>query len=185
MSTATEDRGRGGTGGGPRTRPAAGQSGATRAAPPRAPRATPRRTPARPRSAARTVPPAPRPDPGAAPRMPFVLLILGLLGGALASLLVLRTVLTEDAFAISQLQQENRELANQEEALRERTLHAESPEAVAEAAERLGMEPGEAPLFIELETGEVRGDDSGGSEELPGTGEQAEAGAADSAERAR
>ncbi|WP_046472552.1 hypothetical protein, partial [Allosalinactinospora lopnorensis] len=98
-----------------------------------------------------------RPAPHA-PRMPFVLLILGLLSGALISLLALRTMLIEDAFAISQLQQENRELAEREEALREEVIHLESPEEVAKAAEELGMEPGEAPLFLDLETGEITGD---------------------------
>ncbi|GLU45981.1 hypothetical protein [Nocardiopsis ansamitocini] len=85
------------------------------------------------------------------PRMPFVLLVLGLLGGALVCLLVLRTVLAEDTFEISRLQQENRTLAQQEQALREANLHSETSEAIADAAEELGMEPGEAPRFIEVE----------------------------------
>ncbi|MFC7330254.1 septum formation initiator family protein [Marinactinospora rubrisoli] len=174
MSTATDDRERGGATGARRARPTAGQTGTARTAPPRAPRSTGRRGTARARATGRTTrTSAARHDATAsAPRMPFVLLILGLLGGALASLLVLRTVLTEDAFAISRLQQENRELTNQEEALREENLHAESPETIAERAEELGMEPGEAPLFVSLDSGETWGDDSGGSGDLPGTGEQ-------------
>ncbi|TQN31992.1 hypothetical protein FHX37_1917 [Haloactinospora alba] len=92
-----------------------------------------------------------------APRMPFVLLILGLLGGALVSLLALRTVLIEDAFAISRLEQQNSELSNQEEKLRERVVELESAGSLASSAEELGMEQGEAPVFINLETGEVIG----------------------------
>ncbi|MDA8369925.1 MAG: hypothetical protein M0026_08640 [Nocardiopsaceae bacterium] len=104
-------------------------------------------------------PPAPAKQSAArAPRMPFVLLVLGLLSGALISLLALRSVLIEDAFTISTLQQENKELSNKEEALREEVLGLESPDRIAQEAEDLGMEPGEAPLFIDLETGEVIGE---------------------------
>ncbi|MEY9212998.1 hypothetical protein NI17_002930 [Thermobifida halotolerans] len=92
-----------------------------------------------------------------APRMPFVLLVLGLLGGALVTLLMLHAVLAEDTFEIATLQRENRELGQQEQALREKVMEAESPEAIAEAAEELGMRPGEEPRFLDLETGEVTG----------------------------
>ncbi|MBB4930941.1 cell division protein FtsB [Lipingzhangella halophila] len=97
--------------------------------------------------------------------MPFVLLVLGLLGGALVSLLALRTVLIEDAFAVSQLQEENRELAEREEALREDVVRMESSEAIAEEAENLGMEPGDEPLFLDVETGEISGEDGSGQGE--------------------
>ncbi|TDQ52594.1 hypothetical protein [Actinorugispora endophytica] len=116
--------------------------------------AGPRRAPAR-RTAA-TAPAGARAAEAAhpnAPRMPFVLLVLGLLGGALVTLLMLHAVLAEDTFEISTLQQENRELAQEEQALREMILHAESPDRIAEAAEELGMEPGEAPEFIDLGEG--------------------------------
>ncbi|WP_067967385.1 hypothetical protein [Nocardiopsis trehalosi] len=126
-----------------RTRPA----GRTRAA-----------APARARAGGRGTAAAP-------PRMPFVLLILGLLGGALISLLALRTILIEDAFAISTLQEENAELANQEEALREEVLHAESPDRIAEEAEALGMEQGDAPATLDLETGEFGGADDSAADE--------------------
>ncbi|WP_234401777.1 hypothetical protein [Thermobifida halotolerans] len=89
--------------------------------------------------------------------MPFVLLVLGLLGGALVTLLMLHAVLAEDTFEIATLQRENRELGQQEQALREKVMEAESPEAIAEAAEELGMRPGEEPRFLDLETGEVTG----------------------------
>lgn len=92
------------------------------------------------------------------PRMPFVLLILSLLGGALVSLLALRTVLIEDAFAISQLEQQNSKLSNEEERLREQVVELESAGSLASSAEELGMEQGEPPAFINVETGEVISD---------------------------
>ncbi|QVQ53139.1 hypothetical protein J4H86_04940 [Spiractinospora alimapuensis] len=92
-----------------------------------------------------------------APRLPFVLLILGLLGGAFVSMLVLHTILAQDAFVITELQRENRQLSQQEEALSEEVMEAESPEELARRAEELGMEPGDAPRFLDPETGEISG----------------------------
>ncbi|WP_393916074.1 hypothetical protein [Halostreptopolyspora alba] len=97
--------------------------------------------------------------------MPFVLLVLGLLGGALVSVLALRTVLIEDAFAINQLQQENRKLTEREEELREEVVHLESSERIADEAEELGMEPGEAPRFLNVESGEITGESGSDLEE--------------------
>ncbi|MUL40845.1 hypothetical protein FZ103_06550 [Streptomonospora sp. PA3] len=159
MSSATEESAR-------RRRTAA-------AAPARTP-APPRRPPAPARRTKKGA--APRPAPRA-PRMPFVLLVLGLLGGALISLLALRTVLVADSFTISELQQHNEQLAHQEEALREQVVRLESSERIAEEAEEMGMRPGEAPLFLHLEERRVTGDDGGADSGLPGTGPQPEAGA--------
>ncbi|WP_461001079.1 hypothetical protein, partial [Streptomonospora sediminis] len=123
-----------------------------------------------------------RPAPAArsaprAPRMPFVLLVLGLLGGALISLLALRTVLVADAFTITELQQGNERLAHQEEGLREEVMRLESSERIAEEAEAMGMQPGEAPLFLDLDQRRATGDEGGAPSGLPGTGAQPEAGA--------
>ncbi|WP_159941195.1 MULTISPECIES: hypothetical protein [unclassified Nocardiopsis] len=125
-----------------------------------------RRTPARGRrTATGDAPPgpaAPRTRPAAAaqaraPRIPFVLLILCLLSGALVSLLVLRSVVAEEAFAITSLQAENRELSQQEQQLRRTVANLESPERIAQEAEAMGMEQGEAPLFLDPDKGEVTG----------------------------
>ncbi|MBV2362489.1 hypothetical protein ACFPZ0_27010 [Streptomonospora nanhaiensis] len=164
MSTGTEE---------PGTRRA---RAAAKAPPARTPART-RPAPARRGAAGST---AARPGPAAAaraPRMPFVLLVLGLLSGALISLLALRTVLVADSFAISELQQTNEELAHQEEGLREEVLRLESSERIAEEAEELGMRPGEAPLFMDLDERTVTGDPGGADSGLPGTEAQPEAGA--------
>ncbi len=163
MGTATEDQSRGDT----PARSTTSETGRERTA--QTTRARPRARPAPATRKRPSVDSAPRQSPGQrpvrAPRMPFVLLILGLLGGALVSLLALRTVLIEDAFTVSQLQQENQELSDREDELREDVVHLESSDEVAESAEELGMEPGDAPLFLNVETGEVSGEGGSGPDE--------------------
>ncbi|RKS09853.1 hypothetical protein DFP74_5598 [Nocardiopsis sp. Huas11] len=144
MSTRTDTRRASSRGtGGTRTRPA------TKPAPGRA-------APARAAAAG-----APRENGGTAraPRIPFVLLVLCLLGGALVGLLVLRSVVAEEAFAITSLQAQNRELSYEEQQLRESVAHLETSERIASEAEEMGMEPGEGPLFLDLDEGRVSGSD--------------------------
>jgi len=144
----------------------------TAKAPPTRRTAPARPAPARPKSAtAGTARPAPR-----APRMPFVLLVLGLLAGALISLLALRTVLVADSFTISELQQSNEKLAHEEEGLREDVVRLEASERIADEAEEMGMQQGEAPLFLNLDERGVTGDEGGAPSGLPGTGAQPQAG---------
>ncbi|WP_345025522.1 hypothetical protein, partial [Actinomadura keratinilytica] len=104
---------------------------------------------AAPRSAARR---------GAAPpRTPFVLLIVGLLGGALVSLLLLNTVLAEDAFTLTRLQKSNKLLAQQKEALQEDIAREESPAILAQRAEALGMVRPTQVAYLDEPTGRVIG----------------------------
>lgn len=77
-----------------------------------------------------------------APRTPFVLLIVGLLGGALVSLLLLNTVLAEDAFRLNDLQRTNTQLQQREQSLQVDVKKAESPTELARRAHDLGMRPG-------------------------------------------
>lgn len=77
-----------------------------------------------------------------APRTPFVLLIVGLLGGALVSLLLLNTVLAEDAFRLNDLQRTNTQLQQREQSLKVDVKKAESPTELAKRAHDLGMRPG-------------------------------------------
>ncbi|QUX27782.1 hypothetical protein KGD83_21180 [Nocardiopsis akebiae] len=95
---------------------------------------------------------------GRAPRIPFVLLILFLLGATLVSLLVLRSVVAEEAFAIANLKEENRELSYEEQQRRSTVADLESSERISDEAEAMGMEQGgEPPLFLDPETGEISG----------------------------
>jgi hypothetical protein len=84
----------------------------------------------------------------AAPRTPFVLLVVGLLGGALVSLLLLNTVLAKDAFSLTALQRGNKQLTQQQQALEEQIASADSPAALAAKARKLGMVPASTPRFV-------------------------------------
>jgi hypothetical protein len=136
-------------------------------------RADERKAPAPRRAAARPASPAaPARGPAAAaaarahaPRIPFVLLVLCLLGGALVSLLLLRGVIAQEAFVISSLQTQNRELSYEEQNLRGSVAHLETSERIAEEAEGMGMEQGDAPRFLDPGSGEV----TGGAEGTEGT----------------
>jgi len=93
----------------------------------------------------------------AAPRTPFVLLIIGLLGGALVSLLLLNTVLAEDAFTLTRLQQSNKQLEQQRQAYEEDIAREGSPAGLAEKAKALGMKEAEDPAFFDPGTGRASG----------------------------
>jgi hypothetical protein len=101
--------------------------------------------------------PAPRKAPerraAAPPRAPFVLLVVGLLGGALVSLLLLNTVLAQDAFTLSELQRGNQQLSERREALQEDIARESSPEVLHQNALRLGMKDPQRPAFIDAPTG--------------------------------
>src|SRR6201985_3984427 len=98
----------------------------------------------RPVAAPRTRP-APRPaGPRArsrAPRMPFILLLVGLLGGALVSLLVISTTLAQGSFHVTKLQEQNASLAREKQILTNQVAQAENPAVIAQKAEDLGMLP--------------------------------------------
>ncbi|MGQ4272341.1 hypothetical protein ACUALU_30545, partial [Nocardiopsis changdeensis] len=83
--------------------------------------------------------------------------IPGIVFGALVSLLLLRGVIAQEAFAISSLQTQNRELSYEEQSLRGSVAHLETSERIAEEAEGMGMEQGDAPRFLDPGSGEVTG----------------------------
>jgi hypothetical protein len=116
----------------------------------------PQRTPPRPVTAPRHTRPVtgPRTAPRH-PRAPFILLLVGLLGGALVTLLVISTTLAEGSFRISNLQQQNANLARQEQVLSEAVAQAQSPQQIAQEAERLGMRQDPVLKFIDLKTGKI------------------------------
>ncbi|WP_192810045.1 FtsB/FtsL family cell division protein [Actinomadura rudentiformis] len=91
----------------------------------------------------------------APPRTPFVLLIVGLMGGALVSLLLLNTVLAEDSFRLTELQRNNKLLDQQRQALEREIAREESPERLRQKAEALGMELPERSSYIDPMTGQV------------------------------
>jgi hypothetical protein len=91
-------------------------------------------------------------------RMPFVLLLCGLLGGALVSALVISTTLAQGSFQINKLQDSTSALARQRQTLDEQVAQAQSAQVIEQRASKLGMRrPGEL-LFIDLKTGKTTND---------------------------
>src|SRR5689334_21721407 len=84
-----------------------------------APRTRPAPRPARPRARSR------------APRMPFILLLVGLLRGALVSPLVISTTLPQGSFRITDLHEQNAELARQAQTLTNQVAQAGNPAVIA------------------------------------------------------
>jgi hypothetical protein len=146
---------------GARTRPGAGapwrvpptrRTAEPRPAGPRAPQAEPAQP-------AGTQAQAPQPAAGAGPhRMPFVLLLCGLLGGALISALVISTTLAEGSFKISKLQDSTSALARQRQALEDQVAQAQSAQVIEERAAKLGMRRTGELRFVNLKTGKVTDD---------------------------
>src|SRR4029077_9419406 len=126
----------------------------TPAAPRQAPgrRSDPR---TRPVTAPRHTRPAEARPRSRAARMPFILLLVGLLGGALVSLLVISTTLAQGSFRITSLQQQNAELARQAQTLTNQVAQAGNPPVIAREAEQLGMRPNPHLGFVDLKTGKI------------------------------
>jgi hypothetical protein len=106
--------------------------------------------------------PATRPATGPAaagrrtrPRAPFILLLVGLLGGALISLLVISTTLAQGSYQITSLQQQDTSLARQEQLLSQQVAQASSPAQIAQEAQQLGMRQNPDLRFIDLKTGKI------------------------------
>lgn len=88
--------------------------------------------------------------PGArqAARMPFVLLVVALLGGGLISLLLLNSALNEGSFQLSRLKKETTTLTDEEQALQRDVDAYSAPDALERRARELGLVPGGSPVFI-------------------------------------
>jgi len=79
--------------------------------------------------------------------------IVGISG--LLFLLVLNTVLAQDAFELSHLKLESKMISDQREAIARQIDQQSSPEALARAAVALGMKPSETPTFLNLDQLEI------------------------------
>jgi hypothetical protein len=172
---AAPGRATGRTGAPPRpARPAARPVTPPRPAPPR-PGVTsqPARTippvrtapPVRTKPPARTAPAAPRPDQASARRrrMPFLLLVVGLLAGALVGMLVISTTLAAGSFRISTLQKQNQALAKQQQELQQQVSQDQAPSVIAQRAAQLGMQPVKQLEFLNVKTGKVSSNEATGA----------------------
>lgn len=98
-----------------------------------------------------------RPRPGGqAARMPFVLLVVALLGGGLISLLLLNSALNEGSFQLTKLKKETTALTDEEQALQRDVDAYSAPDALQRRAQELGLVPGGSPVFIDAD-GKVTG----------------------------
>jgi hypothetical protein len=89
----------------------------------------------------------------ALPRMHFVLLVLGLLGGGLVCLLVVNTTLGATSFRLSQLQRDNAKLSLQEQSLQGTIQNEQAPEQIAQRAYQLGMRAESNATILDLRNG--------------------------------
>ena len=91
-------------------------------------------------------------------RMPFVLLLCGLLGGALVCALVISTTLAEGSFQITKLQDSTNALTRQRQVLEEQVAQAQSAQVIAQRASKLGLRRPDELLFLDLKTGKTSND---------------------------
>lgn len=84
-----------------------------------------------------------------APRAPFAVLVVGMLGGALVGLVLLNTVLAQQAFTLNRVQQENQRLDERKQALQEDIARENSPQVLYAKARRLGMRDADRPVFVD------------------------------------
>jgi len=91
-------------------------------------------------------------------RMPFILLLCGLLGGALVSTLLISTTLAAGSYQITKLQQSVDSLARQRQTLQEQVAQDQSAQVIQQRAEQLGMREAQVIRFLNLKTGKVQTD---------------------------
>ncbi|WP_131747419.1 hypothetical protein [Frankia sp. Cppng1_Ct_nod] len=83
-----------------------------------------------------------------APRAPFVILLLLLMGAGLMCLLLLNTALAQNAFRVHDLQIRSSALADEEQALSMRLDGLSDPASLAARATQLGMVPSGMPEYL-------------------------------------
>jgi hypothetical protein len=86
-------------------------------------------------------------------RTPFILLVLGLLGGGLICLLVINTTLSAASYRINALQQSNTQAAQRVQELQEQVATEESPSSIEQRALKLGLRIQPVLNFVDLRTG--------------------------------
>lgn len=90
-------------------------------------------------------------------RVPFVVLMLGVLGVGLVGLLLLNTSLQQGAFAMHDLQGQAEDLRERQAAMEHRVAQLRAPENLARRAREQGMVPNPNPAFLRIGDGTVLG----------------------------
>lgn len=90
-------------------------------------------------------------------RIPFLLLCVAILGGAMLAALALNTSMATTAYTIADRQAELAQLVETEQQLMTEYEQMSSPTQLAAAAAALGMVPAEGLSYIYLEDGTITG----------------------------
>jgi len=90
-------------------------------------------------------------------RLPFLLLCVAILGGAMLGALALNTSMATTAYTISARQVELAELSQTEQLLATQLEQMSSPTQLAAAADDIGMVPAEGLSYVSLEDGTITG----------------------------
>jgi hypothetical protein len=96
-------------------------------------------------------------------RMPFILMLCVLLGGALVCTLLISTTLAAGSYRITKLQQSVDALARQRQTMQEQVAQAQSAQVIEQQAEQLGMREQGQLRFFNLKTGKVQTDAGSGA----------------------
>ena len=88
-------------------------------------------------------------------RTPFILLLLGLLGGGLVCLLIVNTTLSTAQFNITKLQQQNEQLSQQQQTLQQQIATDEAPGTIEKRAFQLGMREQKRLTFLDVRNGRI------------------------------
>jgi hypothetical protein len=99
--------------------------------------------------------PSPRPQMS---RVPFLLVLIGLVGFGMVGLLLLNTGLQNQAFAASQLRQQAAQISYQEGELAQLVIEASSTRELTRKATELGMRPNRGIAFVQVPDGRISGD---------------------------
>ncbi|WP_203740989.1 hypothetical protein [Catellatospora bangladeshensis] len=97
------------------------------------------------------------PMPVAAPRTPFVLLIVLVVVAGVLGILVLNTKIAEGGMQLTEMKKQQQQLDLREQQISQEIAQAESPGHLDAAAKRLGLVPAGAPAFIRLPDGKIIG----------------------------
>ena len=81
----------------------------------------------------------------------FAIFVSAVGGIGLMLLLLINTLLAQDAFELTSLKQEAKLVSDQREAIARQIDKLSSPEALAKSATALGMKPSENPTFLSLD----------------------------------
>lgn len=93
----------------------------------------------------------------AAPRAPFAVLVFLILGAGVVGLLMFNTQMQQASIYATELQQKADRLEARSQALNLALERKRDPQAVAEAARRIGMVNPPVPAMVDLRTGSVVG----------------------------